>query len=118
MGVNIKATALGILRFVEDYRGSRFLEKHSSLGNVFLQVFMAEIIHIALLWFLTSYILVYNIGIRNEATWSKSCEDCPIDWQSSYKSSYADRRTIDSQIPFDIILCHGTESKNFRRKTP
>jgi len=49
MGVNIKAASLGILRFVEVYRGSGFLEKHSSLGNVFLQVFMAEIIHIVVL---------------------------------------------------------------------
>jgi hypothetical protein len=46
MEVNMKGTALGTLMFVEDYRGSKFLPKHSSLCNVFLQVFMAEIIHI------------------------------------------------------------------------
>jgi len=59
MGVNIKATALGMLRFVEDHRRSRFLQKHSSPCNAFLQVFMAEIIHIVVLWFLTPYSLVY-----------------------------------------------------------
>ena len=117
MGVNIKVITLWILRFVKYYRSSRVPQKHSSLCNLFLQVFMAEIIHIVVLWFLTPYSLVYNTGIHNEATCSKNYKHCPIDWPSSYKSSYTFPDSARGN-PLSAITTNGTERKNFRRKTP